>query len=89
MTDQTPVERAGSAIDHAAQEAVTHGGFLAPDTAAELAYEVIDTTQLADALHGDQCPEDPDPGDYCTCDGGHYDRLALAVKNWLTGKDQP
>ena len=28
------------------------------------------------ALHGDQCPEDPDPGEVCGCDSDHYRRLA-------------
>lgn len=97
MTDQTPIERAGNALmrNRAYQAGVAFG--VPDETEAEAKHrseiikavlESIDTDELAEAIHGDQCPEDPDPGDYCTCDGAHYDRLALVVKNWLTGKDQ-
>jgi len=79
MTDQTPLERASDAL--------YDFGIKDSWMAAQVAFASIDTNELAEAIHGDQCPEDPDPGDYCTCDGAHYDRLALAVKNWLTGKD--
>lgn len=39
----------------------------------------------ADAMHADECPEDPDEGEACRCDIGHYDRQAAAVVEWLTG----
>src|SRR5699024_4127049 len=86
MTDQTPIERAAQAIRDDWQMGRQATELDRRD--ARTAFESIDTNQLADALHGDQCPEDPDPGDYCTCDGAHYDRLALVVKNWLTGKEE-
>lgn len=36
------------------------------------------------ALHGDNCPDDPEPGQACDCDAGHYERLAeTAVAAYL------
>lgn len=36
------------------------------------------------ALHGDNCPDDPEPGQACDCDAGHYERLAeTAVSAYL------
>ena len=55
---------------------------------AQIVFESIDPADLAEVLHGDQCPEDPDPDETCRCDSNHYDRLALIAKAWLTGKDQ-
>lgn len=82
--DTSPLGPATKAIFLEGRDLSTHDA----EDLAHAAFASIDTTQLADALHGDQCPEDPDPGDYCTCDGAHYDRLALVVKNWLTGKEE-
>lgn len=34
-------------------------------------------------LHSDQCPEDPDEGEDCGCDGGHYERTVDTVLDAL------
>ena len=39
--------------------------------------------QAAQALHGDQCPEDPDPDEYCGCDSDHFYRLAKVAVETL------
>ena len=31
---------------------------------------------VANALHGDQCPDDPDPGDRCNCGADDFHRQA-------------
>lgn len=35
----------------------------------------------AQALHADECAEDPDPGEPCTCDSAYYERMARIALN--------
>ena len=39
--------------------------------------------QVANALHGDQCAEDPDPGERCNCDADDFYRQAEIVLDTL------
>lgn len=39
--------------------------------------------QVANALHGDQCAEDPDPGERCNCGAGDFYRQAEIVLDTL------
>lgn len=80
-----PIQRAGN---HLHRKIVIEGADSDVFALAQLVFESIDIDDLADVLHGDQCPEDPDPDDYCNCDGSHYTRLAQAVKAHLTGGEQ-
>src|SRR5699024_346442 len=68
----SPIERAAEALK-ARYEAVC--SVRRADALA--VFESIDPDDLAEVLHGDQCPEDPDPDETCRCDSNHYDRLAL------------
>lgn len=43
--------------------------------------------EIANALHGDNCPDDPDPGEYCSCDAGGYDRMGDIVLDLLKGQE--
>ncbi|MGK0740452.1 hypothetical protein ACSHWG_00985 [Leucobacter sp. Z1108] len=43
---------------------------------------------IAAALHGDECPDDPDEGESCSCDGNHYMRQGEIVHALLRGGDE-
>ena len=77
MTDQTPIERAAEALVNAA-----FGRELpeAPIDLAKAVFESIDTNQLADVIA--QRNHDPNIGQPWEVSA------ALAIKDWLTGKDQ-
>ena len=87
MTNQTPIERAGNALmrNRAYQAGVAFG--VPDETEAEAkhrseiikaVFESVDTDQLADVIRR------------ATDNGAdRTEEYALAVKNWLTGKDQP
>ena len=87
MTNQTPIERAGNALmrNRAYQAGMAFG--VPDETEAEAkhrseivkaVFESIDTDELADVIWvtGRTLPMT------------HAADIALAVKNWLTGKDQ-
>ena len=42
--------------------------------------------EIASALHGDNCPDDPDPDECCSCGAGDYDRMGDIVLDLLKGK---
>ena len=42
--------------------------------------------EIANALHGDNCPDDPDPDEYCSCGAGDYDRMGDIVLALLKGQ---
>lgn len=44
--------------------------------------------EIANALHGDNCPDDPDPDEYCSCGAGDYDRMGDIVLALLEGQDK-
>ena len=46
---------------------------------------LVTVEMIADALHGDECPEDPDEGELCGCDGNHYMRQGGIVLALLRG----
>ena len=75
-----PIERAAAAIDE------NYNPDQAPILAAmfqdyaHAAFESIDTDELASVILRAELPGG--------IKVGHADRIALAVKNWLTGKDQ-
>jgi len=89
MTDQTPIERAGNALmrNRAYQAGVAFG--VPDETEAEAKHrseivkavlDSIDTDRLATVILRSELPGG--------IKVGHADKIALAVKNWLTGKDQ-
>jgi len=89
MTDQTPIERAGNALmrNRAYQAGVAFG--VPDETEAEAKHraeiikavmESIDTDELVSVILRTELPGG--------LKVGHADKIALAVKNWLTGKDQ-
>ena len=74
MTDQTPIERAAQAIRDDWQTGRQATELDRRD--ARTAFESIDTNQLADVIRR------------ATDNGAdRTEEYALAVKNWLTGKD--
>lgn len=81
MTDQTPIERAGRALQDARRASTD---LLTSTEKARVVYESIDTNQLASALWESV----DDKGIQGRLHRADCDYLALAVKNWLTGKDQ-
>ena len=95
MTNQTPIERAGNALmrNRAYQAGVAFG--VPDETKAEAKHrseiikavlDSIDTDELRDEIAGWPIGS----GYYGTQIGTDEARdIALAVKNWLTGKDQP
>lgn len=46
---------------------------------------VVTVEMIAAALHGDECPDDPDEGESCSCDGNHYMRQGEIVLAILRG----
>ena len=44
--------------------------------------------EIANALHGDNCPDDPDPDESCSCGAGDYDRMGDIVLALLKGQDR-
>ena len=48
---------------------------------------VVTVEMIAEALHGDECPDDPDEGESCGCDGNHYMRQGGIVLALLRGGD--
>ena len=89
MTNQTPIERAGNALmrNRAYQAGVAFG--VPDETEAEAKHrseivkavlDSIDTDRLATVILRSELPGG--------IKVGHADKIALAVKNWLTGKDQ-
>ncbi|HLS01113.1 MAG TPA: hypothetical protein VK054_03910, partial [Beutenbergiaceae bacterium] len=88
MTDQTPIERAGEALVNAAF------GQELPEAPIDLAKAVlssIDTNQLARVIHAWDVKGGPCEGpfeDLTDDQKAVWESAALAVKNWLTGKDQ-
>lgn len=62
------------------------GGSFA-DGAAWLASRLT-REKIAEVLHSDECPEDPDEGDSCGCDGNHYMRQGEIVLALLWGGDR-
>ena len=44
--------------------------------------------EIANALRGDNCPDDPDPDEYCSCDGSDFYRMADIVLDLLKGQDR-
>ena len=46
---------------------------------------VVTVEMIAEALHGDECPDDPDEGESCGCDGNHYMRQGEIVLALLRG----
>ena len=51
----------------------------------EAADAVVTVEMIAEALHGDECPDDPDEGESCGCDGNHYMRQGEIVLALLRG----
>ena len=49
---------------------------------------VVTVEMIAEALHGDECPEDPDEGESCGCDGDHYMRQGEIVISLLRGGEE-
>lgn len=43
--------------------------------------------EIANAIHGDQCPDDPDPDECCSCGAGDYYRMGDIVLDLLRGED--
>ena len=46
---------------------------------------VVTVEMIAEVLHGDECPEDPDEGESCSCDGSHYMRQGEIVLALIRG----
>ena len=46
---------------------------------------LVTVEMIAAALHGDECPDDPDEGESCSCDGNHYMRQGEIVLALLRG----
>ena len=46
---------------------------------------VVTVEMIAAALHGDECPDDPDEGESCGCDGDHYMRQGEIVLAMIRG----
>ena len=46
---------------------------------------VVTVEMIAAALHGDECPDDPDDGESCSCDGNHYMRQGGIVLATIRG----
>ena len=82
MTNQTPIERGAEAL----MKAVLAGSrTLSPaqaTDAAQTAYESIDTNQLATVIGNNMTARNAD-GLIVVGNSAH---IALAIKNWLTGK---
>ena len=49
---------------------------------------VVTVEMIAAALHGDECPDDPDEGELCGCDGNHYMRQGGIVHALLWGGEE-
>lgn len=49
---------------------------------------VVTVEMIAEALHGDECPDDPDEGESCGCDGNHYMRQGEIVLALLRGGEE-
>ena len=49
---------------------------------------VVTVEMIAAALHGDECPDDPDEGESCGCDGNHYMRQGGIVLALLRGGEE-
>lgn len=46
---------------------------------------VVTVEMIAAALHGDECPDDPDEGEACGCDGSSYMRQGEVVLALIRG----
>ena len=46
---------------------------------------VVTVEMIAEALHSDECPEDPEEGELCGCDGNHYMRQGEIVLAFIRG----
>lgn len=96
MTYQTPIERAAKAIVHEPckfcdweNETKCVYCFRDGEDAARESFESIDTGQLARIIHpgyGRPRHDLPEEQPCLACKRAHH--IALAVKNWLTGKDE-
>ena len=58
------------------------------DAAGLLARPLPTREEIANALHGDQCPDDPDLDESCSCGAGDYDRMGDIVLALLKGQDR-
>ena len=62
-----------------------HDAEIAAKALTDAADAVVTEEMIAEALHGDACPDDPDEGDTCSCDGADFRRQASIVAALFRG----